>query len=204
MVGLSAGSGLLVSYCGQKGANAQIDAAVALCPAYDIRESFKELGEESPAVEKAMLSELRRVFIKGNEEVLGAFDADALAACEAAETLDGFMAAHAPFALGRVGANVDEYYEHSNPMNYIGGNRTPMLVLNSCDDMVCRAENIREDLVRSHPGYALVRTARGSHIAFNEGLLGNKCFMSRLTLDFMDAAVASESAERPQRGRAVL
>ena len=50
-----------------------------------------------------MVKELKRVFLRGNEEVLGACDAEALAACEAAATLDEFMAAHAPFALRRRG-----------------------------------------------------------------------------------------------------
>ena len=189
MVGVSAGSGLLVSYCGQMGERAQIDAATALCPAYDIREAFSALGADSPRIEKAMVRQLKNVFLHDNEEVLRAFDADALAACKAATSLDEFMWAHAPFALRRRGAGADEYYEHSNPMKYIRGSRTPMLILNSADDMVCRAENIRSDLVRSQPGYALVKTVRGSHIAFNEGLLGERCFMTRLTLDFMDAAV---------------
>ena len=200
MVGISAGSGLLVSYCGQTGAAAAVDAAVSLCPAYDVREAFSSLGADSPLVERAMLSELRRVFLRGNEDRLRAHDASALEACEAARSLDSFLEAHAPFALRRKGATADEYFAHSNPMRFIDGSRTPMLVLNANDDMVCRSENIRDDLVRSHPGYALVRTAKGSHIAFNEGFLGNRCFMSRITFDFLDAAVAQAAREADEGG----
>lgn len=57
------------------------------------------------------------------------------------------------------------------------GVRVPTLVVNSMDDMVCQPHNIRCDLVRETPGYALVRTRRGSHVAFNEGFFGRGCFM---------------------------
>ena len=43
-------------------------------------------------------------------------------------------------------------------------------------------------IFRSHPGALLLRTPRGSHISFNEGLLGTKCFLSRICMDFLDSA----------------
>ena len=41
---------------------------------------------------------------------------------------------------------------------------------------------------RSQPGAVLLRTPRGSHISFNEGLLGTRCYLSRVTMDFLDSA----------------
>ena len=71
--------------------------------------------------------------------------------------------------------------------------------------MVCRPENIRCDLVRQTAGYALVRTARGSHVAFNEGFFGQGCFMSRLSFDFLDAARATaEEDARVEEVRGVV
>lgn len=41
MVGVSAGSGLLVTYLGRHHATTPVQAAVALCPAYDIERAFR-------------------------------------------------------------------------------------------------------------------------------------------------------------------
>ena len=205
LVGVSAGSGLLVSYCGQTGHDAKVDAAVSLCPAYDIETAFKSLGETSATVEGLMVGQLKKTFILPNTQLLRAHDETALEACLAATTLDGFIAAHAPFALGRNGAGSAEYYKRANPMEHFEGVRVPTLVVNSEDDMVCRPENIRCDLVRQTAGYALVRTARGSHVAFNEGFFGQGCFMSRLSFDFLDAARATaEEDARVEEVRGVV
>ena len=64
--------------------------------------------------------------------------------------------------------------------------KTPLLLVNSEDDIVCLAENIREDLVRSNPSTLLLRTAKGSHISFNEGIFGQGCYLSRVTMDYLD------------------
>ena len=66
--------------------------------------------------------------------------------------------------------------------------RTPVLLLNSDDDMVCVKENVREDLAKVLPNFALVRTKYGSHIAYSEGWFGEGNFMVRLSLDWIDAA----------------
>ena len=67
----------------------------------------------------------------------------------------------------------EAYYEDSNPMNWVDGILRPTLLINSEDDMVCLPENIREDVVLDHGGALLLRTERGSHIAYNEGRVGD-------------------------------
>ena len=42
--------------------------------------------------------------------------------------------------------------------------------------------------MRETGGFALLRTKRGSHVAFNEGLLGQGSFLGRVAFDFLDAA----------------
>ena len=42
-VGISAGSGLLVTYLGKEGEATPVRAAAALCPAYDITRAFRYL-----------------------------------------------------------------------------------------------------------------------------------------------------------------
>jgi len=74
----------------------------------------------------------------------------------------------------------------------------PTLIVNSEDDMVCLSENIREDIVGSLPGAVLLRTQRGSHIAFNEGVFGTGNYLSRVTMDFLEAARKVEMQGRDQ------
>ena len=56
------------------------------------------------------------------------------------------------------------------------------------DDIVCLPETIREDIVLSVGGYLLLRTPRGSHIAYNEGLLGQGNYLCRITMEFLESA----------------
>ena len=52
--------------------------------------------------------------------------------------------------------------------------------------------DIREDVVLSLGGALLLRTKRGTHIAYNEGSLGQGNYMSRVALDFLESARAEE------------
>ena len=76
---------------------------------------------------------------------------------------------------------------------WVDGIVRPTLIINSEDDMVCLPENIREDVVLEHGGALLLRTRRGSHIAFNEGLLGQGDYLSRVSMDFLESAKRNES-----------
>merc|ERR1719199_1446143 len=104
------------------------------------------------------------------------------------------------FALRSASAGAGDYYAACNPMAQYKGMDQPVLFLNSDDDMVCDPRNIREDLVRETPGVALLRTKRGSHVAFNDGLLGQGSYLARVALDFLDAAqevAVGTSPEKP-------
>ena len=71
-------------------------------------------------------------------------------------------------------------------MGWISKVSVPLLVVNSEDDMVCLPENITEDLFKNKYGNCLLlKTKRGSHIAYNEGLLGTGNYLS---LDYLEAA----------------
>jgi len=185
MVGISAGSGLLVTYLGKEGEKTPVKAAASLCPAYDITRAFSRLSINYPVVDKHILGSMKRLFIKPNEEILSAMSLPAFHDCCSASTIHEFLLAHWPFA----GCDsVDEYFKQNNPMEWVRHVARPTLIVNSEDDMVCLSENIREDIVGSLPGAVLLRTQRGSHIAFNEGLLGTGNYLSRVTMDFLDAA----------------
>ena len=154
-VGVSAGSGLLVSVLGREGAAAaakgidesnqesndgsnyesndetharnrtpirsdpstHVDAAVGLCPAYDVSTSFDHLQIEFPLTERLMLSQLKRLFLVPNARILRSLSAHAYDACLHATTLPQLFAAHAPFACGHTDADARDYFERFNPMH---------------------------------------------------------------------------------------
>ena len=117
------------------------------------------------------------------------------------------IAAHAPFAMRARGATTEDYFRSYNPMQHRAGVAVPTLVINSEDDFVCSARNIQPQvIVDEQPGSLLLVTKRGSHGAFNEGLLGRGSYHVRLSLDFLDAARetaredrAAEAAEGARR-----
>ena len=47
-------------------------------------------------------------------------------------------------------------------------------------------------MVLSLGGALLLRTRRGTHIAYNEGFLGQGNYMSRVALDFLESVRAEE------------
>jgi len=184
MVGISAGSGLLVTYLGKEGDSSPVQAACSLCPAYDISQAFSRLGSVQPAVDSYILRSMKQRFLFNNTEVLQAHP-EALARCQQAETIQQFIEGHVSMAGF---SSVKEYFEDSNPMKWVGSIVRPLLIINSEDDMVCLPENIREDVVLNHGGALLLRTRKGAHIAFNEGPLGQGNYLSRISMDFLQSA----------------
>jgi len=184
MVGISAGSGLLFTYMGKMGGDTPVRTAAALCPAYDIRRAFR-LAENYPMADRHIVESMKRLFIDQNTQILCSKSQETYEACSDASTVHDFVRSHYPFAGFET---LEEYYENCNPMEWVGKIMRPVLIVNSEDDIVCLAENIREDIVRSHPGALLLRTKKGSHISFNEGIFGTGCYLSRITMDFLDTA----------------
>ena len=193
MAGLSAGSGLLVSYLGSRGVDSPVQAGCSLCPAYDVSQAFRGIRTKQPVADKFIRSALLRKYVERNannilyqtpqrEKPRGR---RALEKCRTADSLHELFRAHSPLS----GADSYEaYLMRSNPMNWVNGIACPVLLLNADDDMVCLPENIREDIPRENGGAILVRTAFGSHIAYSEGILGEGNYLVRLSLTFLEAA----------------
>lgn len=185
MVGISAGSGLLVTYLGKEGDQTPVQAAASLCPAYDITRAFSRLSEDFPSVDGHILASMKRLFLQPNQHILSSSSHPAYLAASGAATIHEFLLAHHTFAGS---ASAEQYFLDNNPMEWVEKVARPTLIVNSEDDMVCLQENIREDIVGRLPGALLLRTKRGSHIAYNEGIFGTGNYLSRVTMDFLDAA----------------
>ena len=70
MVGLSAGSGLLVNYLGTRGVRSPVQAGCSLCPAYDIETAFKGMKQEYPAVDAFIRKDLQTKYIARNQQAI--------------------------------------------------------------------------------------------------------------------------------------
>jgi len=189
MVGISAGSGLLVTYLGKEGDKTPVQAACSLCPAYDITQAFTKVAENYSMVDSHILTSMKKCFIRPNKNILSTKSQKALDDCTKSTTINEFLNSHYPFAGYD---SIEEYFLANNPMEFVDDIVRPLLVVNSEDDMVCLPENIREDLFQSLGGGLLLRTRKGAHIAFNEGIFGTGCYLSRVTMDFLDAAKTVE------------
>jgi predicted alpha/beta-fold hydrolase len=184
MVGFSAGSGLLVTYTGKYGDLSYVQAAASLCPAYDISEAFVRLVAQYPSVDRHLLQSLKDRWIKPNLDLLAQENAKAVSDCLAAETVFDFIVGHIPFTGCK---DLDDFWAQHNPILFYRGTTCPTVFLNAEDDIACVKENIPYHLVESTPVSLLTVTRQGSHVAYNEGLLGRGNFMARLTVSFFEA-----------------
>jgi len=181
VVGVSAGSGLLVRYLGEAGADTPVAAGVAICPGYDTTRAF---GRVHRAYDRYMVRMLRDYFLDRHAAVLETVPgyAETRASRSVAEFHDrGFRLAGFP--------SVAEYHRATNPMAVADGIRVPLLVLNAADDPVCVIENVREHLglVEIVPHTVVALTARGSHGAFFEGVLRPRSWACRVIAEYLTA-----------------
>jgi len=193
MVGISAGSGLLGTYLGQQEDKTPVEAACCLCPAYDLRTVWVNV-KKYPSMDKFLLQSVKKRFLSHTEELLKEAFPESFEACQNAKSIEEFMEAHYPFAGYD---SLAEYLEDCNPLQkWIPRIVRPTLLVSADDDMICTKENIKEEMVTALAGSLLIRTQRGSHIAFNEGLFGQGNYLSRISFDFLDAARKQKSKSK--------
>jgi predicted alpha/beta-fold hydrolase len=178
--GISAGSGVLAHYLGIAGKNTPIKAAVAYCPAYDMRNAFTRAV---PFYSKMMTKKLHRLFITPNTDKfqhLASFET-----LKSTQTLHDFHQ-----HLYEIAGNEsnEDYMQHSNPSVVFDDIKIPILILNAKDDPVCHVDNVYEHQprVEAMDNVILVLTDRGSHCAYFEGITA-KPWANRLIKEYFTA-----------------
>lgn len=159
-VGVSAGSGLLVRYLGEEGERSRLRAAVALCPAYDIRDAFRYVHR---GYDRYLTRKMVEFFLRRNRDALG--HVDGYDHCGASTTMAEFHDRLHPLA----GFETREaYYLGSNPMDVAGNVAVPVLVINAADDPVCVERNVHRHLneLQQLPRMSLALTRSGGHCGF--------------------------------------
>jgi len=181
-VGISAGSGLLVRYLGEERERSRLRAAVALCPAYDLKDAF---GYAHKAYDTYLTRKMVEFFLKRNEDVLG--DVEGFAECAASSSIVQFH--DRIYALAGY-EDPQTYYRESNPMNVARDMTTPIFVINSADDPVCVERNVHVHLrdMCDLERMTLAFTQRGGHCAFFEGPSASGCWTDRAIAEYLAAA----------------
>lgn len=162
--GISAGSGVLAHYLGLVGDDTPIKAAVAYCPAYDMRNAFERA---MPFYSKMMTKKLHRLFIEPNAHVFAH-----LASFENLKNTKDMHEFHQHLYELAGNSSTEEYMLKSNPSEVFDHIKVPTLILNAKDDPVCHVDNVYENLPRMQrmKNVILAVTDRGSHCAYFEGL----------------------------------
>lgn len=178
--GISAGSGVLAHYLGKVGEHTPIKAAVAYCPAYDMRNAF---SRAIPFYSKMMTKKLHRLFIHPNEPVFSH-----LPSFETLKNTQDLHEFHQHLYELAGNKNTDDYMKHSNPSEVFDHIKIPVLILNAKDDPVCHIDNVYENLhrVEAMNNVILVLTERGSHCAYFEGLTA-KPWANRMIQQYFSA-----------------
>lgn len=162
--GISAGSGVLAQYLGKVGKDTPIKAAVAYCPAYDMRHAFTRAV---PFYSKMMAKKLNKLFITPNKEIFQHLNSynDLVSAQDLHE-----FHQHLYEVAGN--ESTEDYMQKSNPSVVFDEIKIPTLILNSKDDPVCHIDNVYENQhrIEAMDNVILVLTERGSHCAFFEGI----------------------------------
>lgn len=180
-VGVSAGSGLLVRYLGEERERSRFRAAVALCPAYDLRDAFHHAH---PTYDRYLTRKMVEFFLLKNREVLGGVSG--FAECAAAPTMAAFHDRLYPLAGF---ASCDAFYRSSNPMEVARDVSVPVLVINAADDPVCVGRNVHRhlDQMQALPRMTLALTRRGGHCGFFDGLLASESWADRAIAEYLRA-----------------
>jgi len=180
-LGVSAGSGLLVRYLGEEGAKSRLRSAVALCPAYDLRDAFRYAHR---AYDRYLTRKMVAFFLHKNRDALG--HVDGYDDCAAATTMVEFHDRLYPLA----GFETREaFYLGSNPMEVARDLTVPVLVINAADDPVCVERNVTHHLsdMQQLSRMTLAVTRRGGHCGFFEGLRTADSWADRATAEYLDA-----------------
>lgn len=178
--GISAGSGVLAQYLGQVGKDTPIKAAVAYCPAYDMRHAFTRAV---PFYSKMMAKKLNKLFIAPNENTL-----KHLASYEQLSASQDLHEFHQNLYEVAGSESTEKYMLESNPSTVFDKIEIPVLILNSKDDPVCHIDNVYENQhrVEAMNNVILVLTERGSHCAFFEGVTA-KPWANRMIKEYFSA-----------------
>ena len=180
-IGSSAGSGLLVSYLGEYGDEAEIASSVCISAGYDAFKLF--LRPMRWPYGTLLLSGLKRL-LRSHSRTLESIlrIPQALSSRDIAE-----FDKHVYCRLYDI-PDIQEYWRINNPMRAVDRINSPCLAISSMDDPICVKENIPFDLFGTQGNFILACTQRGGHCGFMD-CLSRTSWADQLAVDFLDSAL---------------
>jgi len=183
-IGITAGSGQIVSFLSRQPEDGPVDPAVSICPAYTLLDGMSCLQDANPILSRLLVENLNAFFLLPNRRLLkdlSGYD-EAMRATSVLEFIEKY---HCLAGFD----SLEEYVNSSGPSKCpIEETRAARLLINSADDPLCVKEDIDQEKACSWPNYALVYAGAGSHIAFREGHFGQSSFGQEIAMDFLESA----------------
>ncbi|XP_070571444.1 protein ABHD15-like [Ptychodera flava] len=180
-IGLSTGSGLLVSYLGEYGSSTYLSTAVCISPGYSARDMFED-SIKNP-YRWFVLQRMKLLLAEHANAISDVIDVDrAFRSKSIAEFEQSVYCKLYGYE------DMDTYWEKNDPMREVDEIAVPILCINSMDDPICSKELIPFDLFTMLPNFMLVTTERGGHCGFFEGWQPES-WANRLSLDYIEAVL---------------
>jgi predicted alpha/beta-fold hydrolase len=162
-VGSSAGTGLLVRYLGEQGADTPFKAAFAMCPGYNTEIGFKNVH---PFYSKMMTKKLFKYFIHPYQNTWNQLSS--IEKVLATTSLEEFEKEYFEMAGFE---DYQSYCQAINPIYVFENVKIPLMILNAEDDPVCSIKNLEpyKETIQQMSNIAVITTKKGSHCGFYEG-----------------------------------
>jgi len=182
-VGYSMGAIIMANYIGRSGSECLFSGAVVFSASWD----FSQKTPYFPIWSSKFLAPSMKQYLSENHETFNEHPLMDFNKAMGAECIHDFDA-HAT-VLTHGYDDVDHYYHVASPINN-GVEQISIPTLSICarDDPVCSIEgaNTIEKNDLYGPGLVILKTNRGGHLGWGEGVLGNTSWMDRVVEDFFE------------------
>lgn len=199
VIGVSLGGNVLLKYLGERAHRAPSeapgplpDAAVTISVPFDLAAGADLLSRSRMGrvyTQYFLRSLVAKIRLK-EEQLADRIDLAALDRVRSLRAFDDLVTA--PLNGFR---DADHYYRESSSAFYLGGVRTPTLVIQSEDDPFLPREALPESALRENPSIHLALTARGGHVGFVSGTFRRPRFWAEESAArFLRVVLAGSSA----------
>ncbi|KYO35918.1 hypothetical protein Y1Q_0006994 [Alligator mississippiensis] len=186
-VGVSLGGMLVLHYLARTGYAAGLEAAVVFSAPWDYEETLRSLEQPINAVviHGPFMVFLRQLVHRHRQAIAAMLDVDHILK---ARTLREFDERYTAPVFGY--ESCKEYVQAASPAHSLPAIRVPLLCLTAADDLFSPLHAIPMEMLRHLPHTALLVTAHGGHIGFQEGLLPwRHNYPARLCIQFTTAVL---------------
>jgi predicted alpha/beta-fold hydrolase len=164
-VGVSIGGNVLLKFLGETGAGSPIAAAAAISSPFDLSAGADYLLRPRGRLYNAHLLSSLRKKIEAKRSILPpGIDASAAVSARSFRAFDD--AATAPL---HGFADAEEYYRKASSARFVGGIRTPTLLIHGRDDPFIPPESVPVSAVEANPHLVAAFHPRGGHVGFVAG-----------------------------------